>query len=193
MSPKRTRRVDAHRNYERLLDVAHSVVSEQGPDASLREIARRAGLGLGTLYRHFPSREHLLEALLRAGFEQLTAEAQELETSESPGRALEMWLHDFVQSASIYPRLSTLIKAMLSDPKSTLYASCNSLRRAGKRLLKRAQQSGNVRRDIDQEDLFLLLGGMIWIDEQLIGTTNKRDHLFELILEVLRTSTDIRR
>jgi AcrR family transcriptional regulator len=72
-------RADAKKNYEHLLDVARVVVAEQGADASLRDIARQAGVGLGTLYRHFPTREDLLEALLRVSFDGLTAHAAELE------------------------------------------------------------------------------------------------------------------
>ena len=72
-------RSDAKKNYEHLLAIARTVVTEQGSDASLRDVARRAGVGLGTLYRHFPTRDALLEALLRTGFDGLTARAGKLE------------------------------------------------------------------------------------------------------------------
>ena len=74
-------RADARKNRDHLLEVARDVVNEQGAEASLRDIARRAGVGLGTLYRHFPRREALLEALLRTRFDALTTRARELETS----------------------------------------------------------------------------------------------------------------
>jgi len=81
-------RADAKKNYEHILAVASVVVTEHGVDASLRDIARRAGVGLGTLYRHFPTREALLEALLRASFDEFTTKARELETVSSPDDAL---------------------------------------------------------------------------------------------------------
>ena len=71
-------RADAKKNYDHLLEVGRAVVTEQGADASLRDIARRAGVGLGTLYRHFPTREALLETLLRAGFDDLAVSADDL-------------------------------------------------------------------------------------------------------------------
>src|SRR3954452_2753784 len=91
----RPMRADARRNVERLLAVAKETFAERGADAPLEEIARRAGVGIGTLYRHFPTREALLEALLRDSFEPLRAEADRLLTSPSPGDALDAWLRAF--------------------------------------------------------------------------------------------------
>ncbi len=79
---------------------ARDVFTEQGVDASLRDVARRAGVGLGTLYRHFPTREALLEALLRTSFDELTAKAKEGETSNSPAEALVSWLRDVVHGCT---------------------------------------------------------------------------------------------
>src|ERR1700733_5964739 len=96
-------RADAQKNYSHLLAVAHDVVAEHGVDASMRDIARQAGVGLATLLRHFPTREALFEALLRTNFEALTRKASELEASKSPGEALVSWFREmlaFVQSHS---------------------------------------------------------------------------------------------
>jgi AcrR family transcriptional regulator len=95
-------RADARKNYEHLLTVAREVVTEQAADASLRDIARRAGVGMGTLYRHFPRREVLLDALLRASFDELTARADELEESAPPAEALTSWLREAVAVAHEY-------------------------------------------------------------------------------------------
>ncbi len=93
-------RADAQKNYEHLLAVARVVVAEQGADASLRDIARRAGVGLGTLYRHFPTREALLEAMLRTSFDALTEHAAQLEASSEAEDALVRWLGDCLAVAS---------------------------------------------------------------------------------------------
>jgi AcrR family transcriptional regulator len=87
-------RTDAKKNYDHLLEVARDVVAEQGAEASLRDVARKAGVGIGTLYRHFPTREALLEALLRKSFDRVTVRAGELETSGSADGALQSWLRE---------------------------------------------------------------------------------------------------
>src|ERR1700753_1987451 len=89
-------RADAKKNYDQVLAVAAEVVAEQGADASLRDLARRADVGLGTLYRHFPNREALLEALLRDSFDKLAAQAADLEGASSAEDALVSWLRDCV-------------------------------------------------------------------------------------------------
>src|ERR1044072_1250940 len=95
-------RADARKNYDQLLAVARAVVTEQGADASLRDVARRAGVGLGTLYRHFPTREALLEALVRTSFDELTQRASELETSATADGSLVSWLREAVAVAYNY-------------------------------------------------------------------------------------------
>ena len=102
-------RADAQKNYDQLLAVARDVVGEQGVDASLRDVARRAGVGLGTLYRHFPTREALLEALLRTGFDDLSARAGKLESSSAPDQALVTWLREVVSSANQYRGVVVLV------------------------------------------------------------------------------------
>ncbi|AVP58314.1 TetR/AcrR family transcriptional regulator [Pulveribacter suum] len=89
-------RADAQKNYDRLLATAREVFAEQGADASLRDIARRAQVGLGTLYRHFPSREALLQALLRTSFEALAARADALQTQDDSASALVSWLQETI-------------------------------------------------------------------------------------------------
>lgn len=98
-------RADARKNYSHLLAVARDVITEHGADASLRDIARRAKVGLATLYRHFPTRESLLEALLRTTLDDLTRKADELETSSSPDEALVSWFREAVAFVQSYKAL----------------------------------------------------------------------------------------
>ena len=95
-------RADARKNYSHLLAVAHDVVIEHGVDASMREIARRANVGLATLFRHFPTREALFEALLRTNLDALTQKAGELETSNPPDEALVSWFREGVAFTHTY-------------------------------------------------------------------------------------------
>ena len=90
-------RADARRNREELLDVARQVIREQGVDASLRDIARRAGVGIATLYRHFPTRDDLIAAIIGEGIQRLNARAAELAETKPPGEALEEWLSYIIE------------------------------------------------------------------------------------------------
>ncbi|WP_432843079.1 TetR/AcrR family transcriptional regulator [Dactylosporangium sp. CA-092794] len=180
-------RADARKNYDQLLAVARVVVAEQGADASLRDIARKAGVGLGTLYRHFPTREALLEALLRAGFDQLAARASELESSSSPGDALASWLREFVAGAAGYRGVVASMMAAIEDPESALHASCVTMRAAGARLLARAQAAGVARTDIDGADLFALAGALAWLGDQP-SVASRADHLVGVIAGAILTN-----
>ena len=183
-------RADARKNYDHLLAVARDVVTEQGVDASLRDVARRAGVGLGTLYRHFPTREALLEALLRASFDELTARAGELETSGTPDDALVSWLREAVAVARNYSGVVASMVAAIADPDSALHASCVTMRAAGTGLLVCAQAEGMARTDLDGTDLFALVGALAWLGDQP-SLASRADHLFGVIVSaiLMRTSS----
>jgi AcrR family transcriptional regulator len=180
-------RADAQKNYDHLLAIARTVVMEQGADASLRDVARRAGVGLGTLYRHFPTREALLEALLRTSFDELTARAGGLETSNSPGDALVSWLRDVVACANDYRGVVASMVAAIEDPKSALHASCVTMKAAGARLLARAQVEGLARTDIDGADLFALVGALAWLGDQP-SLAPRAGRLFGVIASAILTN-----
>lgn len=173
-------RADAKRNYDLLLSTAREVIKEDGVDASLRDIARRAGVGLGTLYRHFPTREALLEALLCTSLDELTGKADELEKSRSADEALVFWLRDAVAFVRSYNGIVAVMAAALADSDSALHASCTNLRSAGERLLIRAQKEGTARADLDGMDIFALIGALGWIGEQP-SFASRGERLFDII------------
>lgn len=179
-------RADARKNYDHILATAREVVTEAGADASLRDIARRAGVGLGTLYRHFPRREVLLEALLRSSFDALAIRAGELQASAAPGQALTAWLAEAVDVAHRYRGAIDAMVAAIADPDSALHASCHAMRAAGTSLLTRAQDKGEARPDIDGTDLFGLLGALAWMRDQP-ALAPRADRLFEIIAGALLT------
>lgn len=183
-------RADARKNYGHLLKVARTVVTKHGADASLRDIARRAGVGLGTLYRHFPTREALLEALLRASFEELTARAGELETPSAPDEALMSWLREAVAVAHNYSGIVALMVAAIAEPDSALHAACVTMRAAGTRLLARAQAEGMARTDIDGADLFALIGALAWLGDQP-SLARRAEHLFDIIAGAIIPRTPV--
>lgn len=173
-------RADAKKNRDHLLTVAGTAVAEQGVDASMRDIARRAGVGLATLLRHFPTREALLEALLHASFEELTAKAAEFASSDSPGDALVAWTRDCVAWTTTYRGVTVLMAAAIEDEASALHASCVTLRAAGTRLLTRAQDAGVARTDIDGDDLFALIAMLAWLGDQP-SLAPRADHLIDVV------------
>ncbi|WP_020126278.1 TetR/AcrR family transcriptional regulator [Streptomyces sp. 303MFCol5.2] len=180
-------RADARKNRDHVLAVAGTAITEQGSDVSMRDIARRADVGLATLLRHFPTREALLEALLRTSFNGLTAKAGELETSSSPEDALVSWLRDCVAWTTEYQGVTALMTAAIEDTDSALHASCVTLRAAGARLLARAQASGAARTDIDGTDLFALVAGLAWLSDQP-ALAPRADHLFDVVASAILTN-----
>ncbi|MFG3146421.1 TetR/AcrR family transcriptional regulator [Streptomyces sp. NPDC048243] len=179
-------RADARKNRDHLLAVAGAVIAEQGVDASMRDIARRADVGLATLLRHYPTREALLEALLRTSFDELTAKAGELETSSSPADALVAWLRDCVAWTTEYRGVTVLMAAAIEDTESALHASCVTLRAAGARLLTRAQEAGGARTDVDGTDLFAFVAALAWLGDQP-SLAPRADHLFGVVANALLT------
>lgn len=180
-------RADARKNRDHLLAVAGTAIAEEGVGVSLRDIARRADVGLATLLRHFPTREALLEVLLRTRFDELTAKASELETSSSPEDALVSWLRDCVAWATEYRGVTVLMAAAIGDTESALHTSCVTLRAAGARLLTRAQAVGMARSDIDGADLFALVAALAWLGDQP-PLAPRAGHLFDVVASAILTS-----
>jgi AcrR family transcriptional regulator len=179
------KRADGRRNYERLLAVARVVVQEQGTQASLRDIARRAEVGLGTLYRHFPTRDALLEVLLREGFDRLATRGQELDGGAKPGENLLVWVGEFGRGSMAYRGLPASLLEMLADETSPLHQSCVAMRNAGAGLLRRAQDAGAVRPDLTATELFELVAAVGWVAEQSADPARRRERLLTLVTEGL--------
>jgi AcrR family transcriptional regulator len=161
----------------------------------MREIARRAGVGLATLFRHFPTREALFEALLRTKLDALTQKAGELETSNPPDEALVSWFREGVAFVQSYRGVVALMAAAHTDPDSALYASCAAMHSAGARLLLRAQAEGTARTDMDGDDLFALMSALGWLDGQP-SFAPRADHLFNVIASAIltnRSSNDVKK
>lgn len=185
-------RADARKNYDHLLAVAQDVVAKHGADASMRDIARRAKVGIATLLRHFPTREALFEALLRTNADALTQQAAELETSSPPDEALVSWFRKAVAFTRTYSGVCDLMASAHADPDSALHASSTALHSAGARLLLRAQAKGRARLDMDGEDLFALVSGLAWLAGHP-AFAPRADHLFHLVTSAILTNPPSKR
>ncbi|WP_309111514.1 helix-turn-helix domain-containing protein [Saccharothrix sp.] len=158
-------RADARRNHDLIVSVAAEAFAEHGVDTSLRDIARRAGVGIGTLYRHFPTREALVEALLRQRFDRLRARAEEL-ADQPPAEALARWLTDVATGSATYRGLPESVLAALRDETSELHGSCVAMRAAGAELLARAQEEGLVAAGVTPEEVLALAAGLAWAGDR---------------------------
>ncbi|MGI8666301.1 MAG: TetR/AcrR family transcriptional regulator [Jatrophihabitans sp.] len=157
---ERPMRADARRNYERLLQAARAALAARGSEASMEEIAKSADVGVGTLYRHFPRRIDLVEAVYRDDVDALVTLADRVSAEAEPWDALVRWLEGFVayaQSKRVF--LNELHEAFEKNPDLAL-SSRQKIAHAAGIVLTRAQQAGVARTDIDQADLMQLVGGM---------------------------------
>jgi AcrR family transcriptional regulator len=187
MDTAKPMRADARRNYERLVEEAKLAFGRHGVDASLEDIARAAGVGIGTLYRHFPTREALLETLLRDRFDSQAATARELLDAPSPIDALRTWLLDIGHTSARYRGLSESMMTALTDETSRLYASCHAMQDGLSHLVERARDAGELREDVTTQELLLLAHAVAWASEH-VGSENAVDRLFDLVFGGLRAS-----
>jgi len=189
---KRKPRADAIRNRERVLEAAKAVFSQGGPEASLEAVARCAGVGIGTLYRHFPTREDLYEAVYRREVEKLVELAKHLvETKITPVEALRRWLRAGVEFMATKKGMAAAL-AMAAHGSSELVAySLDRLTWAVGELLQRAAAAGEIRADIDPEDLLRALVGMCYAHDGT-GWQAKVLRLVEVFIDGLRQRPDKR-
>ncbi|WP_116953458.1 TetR/AcrR family transcriptional regulator [Jiangella endophytica] len=160
MTTSRPMRADARRNHERIVTAAREAFTEHGPGAPLDDIARRAEVGPGTLYRHFAGRESLIEAVYHADVERLNLRAKELVDELAPLDALTGWLREQVAYVTYNRGLGAALKATI-DQDSATYAQCKQLMRdAAAAVLAPAQEAGVVRGDLEPRDLLLLGHGL---------------------------------
>jgi AcrR family transcriptional regulator len=167
-SSKTTRkpRADAVRNRERVLEAAKAVFSAGGPDASLEAVARRAGVGIGTLYRHFPTREALFEAVYRREVEQLADLADELKTEAAPTEALRRWLRSNVEFVATKKGMSAALAVAAHNYPDLFTYTFERLTKAVGALLERAIAAGEIRSDISAEDLLRALVSMCYMHDR---------------------------
>ncbi|MFD4230552.1 TetR/AcrR family transcriptional regulator [Streptomyces sp. NPDC058545] len=179
VAARRPRRADARRNYDALLLAAREAFAAHGADASLEDIARRAGVGIGTLYRNFPSRTELFEAVYADEVHALCRVADEV-AAEPPWQALTTWLRRFVD----YMATKRAIREAM-DTQSAVFTSCRaSMYEAGAPLLTRAQSAGEARTDMTFDDLIRMVAG---ITGATYPEPDQRDHILKIALDGVRT------
>ena len=160
-------RADAKRNYDRIVEVARVVFREQGYDASLDEVAKRAGVGPGTLYRHFPKRENLIDAIMQVWVDSVDEAAEKALASEgSPRDLLMTWFVEYVRLISLHKGGPAKITSAMDDPDSPIRTKCQVLRTSGERVVQRLRADGALRDDVDALQISRLVGGVATIADQ---------------------------
>lgn len=157
---ERKPRADAKRNRLLLLEVAKPILAEKGAKASLEEIARTAGVGIGTLYRHFPTRDHLIIAVYEAEIDRLVAAARELSADQSPTEALRQWIYRFIAFVSTKFGMSDAISSLVGGHGELYSASTERIRAAITSLVQAAEDAGELQATVDPLDLLRAVAGL---------------------------------
>ncbi len=154
-------RADARRNYDRIVEVAREVFREQGYDASLDEVAKRAGVGPGTLYRHFPKRENLLDAIMQSWVDRVTETADKALAFEGSDRELLLnWFEQYVALISQHKGGPAKLTSAMGDPSSPIRTKCQVLAEANGRVLDRLEEDGALREGVEALQVCRLIGGV---------------------------------
>jgi len=156
-------RTDALRNRERILEVAKGAFTRHGADASLDDIAKQASVGAGTLYRHFPTRDALIEAVYRSEVEKLAAAARGFAAAKAPIEALRAWLLLFVDYIAQKHIIAPALNSVAGGPSRLYEGSRGLVQGAIEELVKRAKRSGDLRKDVDASDLLRAVIGVSYV------------------------------
>jgi AcrR family transcriptional regulator len=159
-------RADAERNRQRLLEAAKASFAKSGAAASLEEIAREAGVGIGTLYRHFPTRDALVEQVYRDALDRLAEDSERLMKSHPPIEALRQWLFLFVDYLATKKLMADLLATLASGTTALYAASRPRLETAIGSLVNSAQANGDIRADVAPFDLLLAIGGLAYASKE---------------------------
>jgi AcrR family transcriptional regulator len=181
----RAPRSDAARNRERLLEAASEAFTRDGVDASLEGIAKTAGVGVGTLYRHFPSRDCLMEAVYRHNLDQLIADADELLASKPPVEALEAWMLRFPAYVATKKGLAAHLKSVVSADSDLFTSSQERMRATMQKMLDAAAADGGIRPDVDPGDVIRALAG-VCMTSDMTTAPDQTCRLAGLLMDGLR-------
>lgn len=181
-------RADARRNYDKLIAAAREVFGERGSEGSLDEVAKRAGVGPGTLYRHFPSRDDLIDALMRDWAEQVEADSNAVVASGLGARAaLTTWFDRFFENIGIYRGAAAKLVSAMDDESSPIHRKCQVLVGANEKVIAHVDQLGALRPGVDAREVMRLVSGVASVvDESGMDPSHARPMLDIIVQGVLR-------
>jgi AcrR family transcriptional regulator len=175
-------RADAQRNRDRIIDAARAAFRERGAGCSLDDIARRAGVGAGTLYRHFPTRDDLIDAVMRNWAERIEADAQAVVDSDLPAReALTEWFGRFVENVGIYQGAAHKLMSAMDDPASPIYKKCQVLVGANARVLDSVRDS--LRPGVESREVMRLVSGVASVADSTGLSPDQAEPMLRIVLD----------
>jgi AcrR family transcriptional regulator len=182
---QRPRRADAQRNYDRILAVARAAVAQLGGDIVLEDIARDASVGIGTLYRHFPTRQDLLEATFLDEALELRERAEGLVDAPAPFDALRDWLRLQMDLGAHGHSMGAAVMNAKHTEGSAIQVACVGMREAGTVLLQQAQAAGTVRPGVDMVDVLRLIHGIVLTNQQ-VPDPERAARMFDVVIAGIR-------
>lgn len=184
-APGRRPRADAERNRARLLDAARAAFTSGPASVTLEQVARDAGVGIGTLYRHFPTREALVEALYRKDLADLCATAEHLLKKQSPDRALRAWMDRFAGYVAAKREMADALRAVFAAGTVTVSQAREELTVAVRTILDAGVADGTLRDDVRPEDIVAMIVGA-FTATSLAGGQEQRARMFDLLIDAVR-------
>jgi AcrR family transcriptional regulator len=185
-------RADAQRNRDRIVEVAREVFRERGYDASLDDIAKRAGVGPGTLYRHFPTREELIDAVMKDWADRVLADAEQITAAGlSPRETLRTWFQRFVANVGVYQGAARKVLAAVDDPSSPIYRKCQVLAGANEQVIAHVRDVGALRDGVDGREVLRLVSGVAAVVDNSGLKEGQAEPMLAIVIDgVLRPGTD---
>ena len=189
-APVKPLRADAQRNYDKLVAAAREVFAERGAEGSLDEIAKRAGVGPGTLYRHFPTRDDLIDALMRDWTERVAADSVAAVEADVPAREmLERWFADLVRHMTLHRGAAAKLSAAMDDPSSPIYRKCQMLGEANDRVITHLIETHALRDGVESRQVQRLVSGVATIVDQAELDAEQAQPMLNIVIDgILRDS-----
>jgi AcrR family transcriptional regulator len=189
-APAKPLRADAQRNYDKLVTAAREVFAERGAEGSLDEIAKRAGVGPGTLYRHFPTRDDLIDALMRDWTERVAADSvAAVEADVSARETLERWFADLVKHMTLHRGAAAKLSAAMDDPSSPIYRKCQMLAEANDRVITHLIDTHALRDGVESRQVQRLISGVATIADQAGLDSEQARPMLDIVIDgILRDS-----
>lgn len=185
-------RADAQRNRDRIIETARALFRERGADCSLDEVAKRAGVGPGTLYRHFPTREDLIDAVMKDWAERVIADAEKVAGAGlSPRETLQTWFQRFIANVGIYQGAARKVLAAVDDPSSPIHRKCQVLALANEQVITHIREVGALRDGVDAREVLRLVSGVAAVVDDAGLEESQAEPMLAIVIDgVLRPVAD---
>lgn len=183
-------RADAQRNYDKLVAAAREVFAERGAEGSLDEIAKRAGVGPGTLYRHFPTRDDLIDALMRDWSARVLSDSEAAVAADLPAReTLERWFADLIKHLTLHRGAAAKLSAAFDDPSSPIYRKCQMLADANERVVGHLRETHALRDNVESRQVMRLVSGVATVVDQAGLSSDQATPMLGIVIDgILRDS-----